>query len=102
MTAQMDGHVRLDERGVAYVGDTRLKLIHLVIAFQIEEGSFEGLRRYYDWLSAADAHAALAYYFDHQSEIDAQIEAYHDFSRKARDAAGESELARRVKAMRSQ
>lgn len=31
------------------------------------------------YLRAAEVHAALAYYFDHQSEIDAEIDAENDF-----------------------
>ena len=31
------------------------------------------------YLRAAEVHAALAYYFDHQVEVDAEIDAENDF-----------------------
>lgn len=102
MTTLMDGHVRLDERGVPYVGKTRLKLIHLVMAYQSVEGSMEGLQDYYSWLPLSDAHAALGYYFDHQAEVDRMIEEYHESSERARAEAGESPLARLARERRGE
>lgn len=39
----------------------------------LEQGSGAGLRRT-PHLSLAQVHAALAYYFDHQAELDAEME----------------------------
>jgi uncharacterized protein (DUF433 family) len=39
-------------------------------------------------ISLADIHAALAYYFDHRSEIDADIQADEDFVRQFKSGAG--------------
>jgi uncharacterized protein (DUF433 family) len=36
-------------------------------------------------ISLAQVHAALAYYFEHQDEIDAQMEADLEFARKAKE-----------------
>ena len=101
MTALMDGHIRIDERGVPYVGNTRLKLIHLVMAYLGENGSIKGAREAYDWLSEADLYGALAYYHDHRQEVELAIRDYHERSEKAREAAGESDISRRLHATRA-
>ena len=93
----MDGHVRLDDGGVAYVGETRLKLIHLVMAYGEEGGSVAGLREVYDWLPEADLYGALAYYLDHQEEVDRAIQEYHRISEEFRLAAGDSPLTAKLR-----
>jgi hypothetical protein len=41
----------------------------------------------YPQLTLADVHAAIAYYYDHKDEIDAQIKADQDFVQQLRTAA---------------
>lgn len=76
----MDGHIRIDGRGVPYVGKTRLKLIHLVMSYQDEGCSAESLREVYEWLPVADLYGALAYYLDHREEVEGAIKEYHERS----------------------
>ena len=49
-------------------------------------------------LSLAQIHSALAYYFDHQTQLDAEIAQQSDQARRIREQAGESPLAIRLKA----
>lgn len=65
-------HLALDEKGVARIAGSRIKVMHVAMraregltAAQIHEG--------YSHLSLAQIHAALAYYYEHQAEIDEQI-----------------------------
>jgi uncharacterized protein (DUF433 family) len=74
-TAQLVApHIRLDERGVARIDDTRYKVIHiagdhLTHGWSPEEIAYQ---HHYD-LSLAQIHAALAYYYDHRAEFDAEM-----------------------------
>ena len=96
MTTPMDGHVRIDG-GVHYVGNTRLKLIHLAMSYAEEGGSVEGPRAVYDWLPIADLYGALAYYLDHRGEVDDSIREYHDRAQSLQASAGESPLSKRLR-----
>jgi hypothetical protein len=49
-------------------------------------------------LSLAQIHSALAHYFDHQAELDAEISEQSEQVRRIREQAGESPLAIRLKA----
>lgn len=68
-------HIEIDDQGVAWVGDTNTKVIEVVLdkiahGWSPEEIYFQ----HYGDLSLAQIHAALAYYYDHQAELDAEIE----------------------------
>jgi uncharacterized protein (DUF433 family) len=74
------GHIEVDERGVARIAGTRSRVINVVL--DTRSGlTPPQIQREYPHLSLAQIHAALAYYYDHQPEIDSAIE------RELRDAA---------------
>ena len=50
----------------------------------------------YPELSLADIYAALAYYFDHQAEIDAQMKAADDFVDQLKALTGPGPLAEKL------
>jgi uncharacterized protein (DUF433 family) len=68
-------HICLDEQGRAWIDDTNVKVIEVVLdkvgAGLTADQIFEGHGRY---LSLAQIHAAFAYYYDHQAAFDAEIE----------------------------
>ena len=66
-------HVRCDAKGVAWVDDTRVKVVEVVLSKQAYDLTPEELHEQYPHLSLAQIHAALAYYYDHQDELDADI-----------------------------
>ena len=74
MSAVTTTHVDLDENGVAWVDDTNVKVIEIVIDKLAHGSSPEEMHFQYPHLSLAQIHAALAYYYDHQTELDAEIE----------------------------
>lgn len=67
-------HIRRDERGVAWIDDTNTKVIEVVMEWRANRSSVEEMQRQHPQLSLAQIHAALAFYYDHQAEIDAQVE----------------------------
>lgn len=64
--------IRVDESGGLRVGNTRVLLDLVVIAFQ-NGATPEDIVRSYDTLSLADVYAVIAYYLRHRAEIDAYI-----------------------------
>jgi len=63
-------HIELDDRGIAYIAGTRMKVYILIGQMQVNNFTFEQLLDAYPSLSRAQLHAALAYYYDHKAEID--------------------------------
>ena len=74
MTTALDGHIEVDDTGVARIAGTRLKVIHLVMD-QIAHGSTpEQMAAQFPPLTLAQVYAALTYYHDHKTELDSQIQ----------------------------
>lgn len=66
-------HVELDEHGVAWIEGTRVKVIEVAIDKIVHGSSPEEIHFQYPHLSLAQIHAALAFYYDNQAELDADI-----------------------------
>ena len=66
-------HVSLDAQDRPVIEGTRLKVRDLVIAHQAHGWSAEELVWQFSGLTLAQVHGALAFYYDHQVEIDADI-----------------------------
>lgn len=85
------------ENGVPVIAGTTLKVIEL-IAEKIAYGwSPEELHFQHPYLSLGQIHSALAYYWDHLSELEKDIEHRRHFIEKARQASKPSPLHARLK-----
>ena len=73
MTVAAIHHILIDDDGAACIDGSRMKVIHLVKEMVARKLTVEQLRESFPHLSPAQVHAALAYYFDHKSELDALI-----------------------------
>ena len=83
-------HVTLDDRGVAWIDDTNVKVIEIIADHMAHGTSPEEMHLQYPHLSIAQVCAALAYYYDHQLELDQQLaQQMCDYERQ-RAAAGDS------------
>jgi uncharacterized protein (DUF433 family) len=67
-------HIERDGNGTARVAGTRSRVIDLAMEQRAFGYSPEEMQRQHPHLSLAQIHAALAYYWDHQGELDAEIE----------------------------
>lgn len=67
-------HIHIDEHGVAWIDNTKVKVIEVVIDKLAHGSSAEEIHFQYPHLSLAQVHAALAYYYDHQTELDTEIQ----------------------------
>lgn len=74
MSTIATAHIEIDEDGVAWIDDTKVKVIEVVIDKLAHGSSPEEMHFQYPHLSLAQIHAALAYYYDNQAALEAEIE----------------------------
>ena len=72
-TATSYEHIVLDEQGMPRIAGTRLRAIDLVEAKHANDWTPEQLHEQHPELSLGQIYSALAYYWDHQEELDAAI-----------------------------
>lgn len=91
-------HIVVEEKGVALIADSQMKLAQLVSEVMAYGWSPEELHFQHPHLSMGQIHSALAYYWDHEEEINQQIEDDLQYSDRMRRAAGETTLVKSLKA----
>ena len=92
-------HIQIDDKGVAWIDNTRVKVIEVILDKLAHGSSPEELHFQYPHLSLAQIHAALTYYYDHQMELDADIaRRWQEVNAWALDEA-ESPLRQRLRAL---
>jgi uncharacterized protein (DUF433 family) len=92
-------HIWLDDEKRAWVDQTNTKVIEIVLDQLAYGWSPNEMHYQHPYLSLAQIHAAMAYYYDHQAELDEQIEKGY---REATDAAAQdadSPLRRRLRSL---
>ena len=73
MAALVSTLIELDERGVAWITGTKVKVIEVATDKLAYDSSPEEIHVQYPHLSLAQIYAALAYYYEHQTEFEAEI-----------------------------
>ncbi len=66
-------HIHRDERGVAWIDDSNIKVVEVILD-HVQGQSPDQLHKDYPHLSLAQIYAAIAYYYDYQSEINALMQ----------------------------
>ncbi len=92
-------HIVLDDRKVAWIDDTNIKVIEVALE-KIAHGSSpeEIFDQHQGYLTLAQIHAALAWYYDHQSEFDAEIRRQVKEFDSLRNQSLDSPLRQRLRA----
>ena len=70
-------HIHRDERGVAWIDDSNIKVVEVVLD-HVQGNSPEHIHEEYPHLSLAQIYAALAYYYDNRQEIDALMQQWQE------------------------
>ena len=73
MVAVLNSLIELDEHGVPWITGANTKVVEVVLDKMAHNSSPEEMHEQYPHLSLAQIHAALSFYYEHQSEIDVQI-----------------------------
>ena len=92
-------HIHLDERGVAWIDDTNIKVVEVVLDKHAYGWSPEEIHEQHFDLSFAQIHAALSYYYDNQQAIDAYIEQQRKWVDSMAAQAGDSPVRKRLRAL---
>src|SRR5947207_5889289 len=74
MVAVLNSLIGLDEHGVPWIAGANTKVVEVVLDKMAHNSSPEEMHEQYPHLSLAQIHAALSYYYEHQAEVDADIE----------------------------
>src|SRR6266404_5564218 len=81
-------HIRRDERGVAWIADTNVKVIEVAMDHTAYSWDAEEIHAAHPHLSLAQIHAALSYYHDHKEELDTQMKQQTENYHRLRSEAG--------------
>jgi uncharacterized protein (DUF433 family) len=66
-------HITVDEHGIPWIAGANTKVVELVAEVHAYGWSPEELAHQHPHLSLAQIHSALAYYWDHRDEIEADL-----------------------------
>jgi len=96
LTATEYRYIKLDERNVPVIEGTSMKIVELIASVKAYGWSPEQLLENYPHLTLSKISSALAYYWDHQQEIDADIERREQYAEQLQQEAGESPFAAKL------
>ncbi len=97
-------HISIDSKGVARIGDTRFKVIHLAGEHHYYGWTAEEILRQHPDLRPEEVYAALTYFYDHRDEMVRQLKENAEFAESMRtkianNTPSREELLRRKKQM---
>jgi len=90
--------VIIDEKNVPVISGTTMKVVELIGAHQAYGWSPPELHFQFPHLSMSQIHSALAYYWDHKEELDADMKRRLEYADRSRREAGPSPLAEKLRA----
>ncbi|NER24761.1 MAG: DUF433 domain-containing protein [Symploca sp. SIO1B1] len=91
-------HIVHDERNVAFIAGSTMKVVEIVMAQMAYSWTPEEIHINHRYLSMSQIHAALAYYWDNKQELDADIQRQEGYVKRLEEEAGESPFVTRLKA----
>lgn len=91
-------YIQLDDRNIPFIAGTTMKVVELITAQLAYGWSPEEIHFQHPYLSMSQIYSALAYYWDHKAELDADMERRYQYAEKMRLEAGESPFVARIKA----
>jgi uncharacterized protein (DUF433 family) len=100
MVAVINSLIEIDKEGVPWITGANTKVVEVVLDKMAYGSSAEEMQVQYPHLSLAQIHAALSYYYEHQAELDAEIERWDGEVQALRVERPESPLRQRLKALK--
>lgn len=91
-------HIVLDESGVPWIVGANTKIVELISEVHAYGWSPAELHFQHPHLSLGQIHSALAYYWDHKDEIDADVQRCFEEAETLRRNAEPSPVVRRLRA----
>ena len=84
MVAVLNSLIEIDEKGVPWISGANTKVCEVVLDKIAYDWSPEEMHRQHAHLSMAQIHAALSYYYEHQDEVDTDIERRRRYAEEMR------------------
>jgi len=91
-------HIVLDDQGVPWIEGLNTKVVELIAEVKAYGWSPEELAFQHPQISLAQVHSALAYYWDHRSEVEADLNRRETEARRIEAEAGEHPLVGKLRA----
>lgn len=98
LTATEYKYVELDEKNAPLIAGTTMKVVELITSVKAYGWTPEELFQSYPHLTLSKIYSALSYYWDHKEELDADMQRRFEYAEKLRLEAGESALAKKLRA----
>jgi uncharacterized protein (DUF433 family) len=85
--------------GKPCIKGTRIRVWDIYVLCELQGKTADEAIAAYPQLSLSDVHAALAYYYDHKAEIDAEMKSADEFIEQLKAATGPGPLTRKLACM---
>lgn len=99
MAAVVYPHIEVTPRGVLYIAGTQTKVIEVVLDRLAYHWDADEIHRQHPHLSLGQIYSALAYYYDHQVEMDREIAEQLREVEQLKASLGESPVRLKLKAI---
>jgi uncharacterized protein (DUF433 family) len=96
VTATFATRIELDDRGIAWIVGTKVKVIEVILDTIAHGSSPEEIHFQHPNLSLAQIHGALTYYYENQDGVDEQIRRGSEESDKLAEHLSDAEFRRRL------
>jgi len=96
MSAIFVTQIELDDRGVAWIAGTRVKVAEVVLDKIAYGSSPEEIHFQHPHLSMAQIHGALTYYYENQDKVDEQIRRGLEESDNLADRVSDPDFRRKL------
>jgi uncharacterized protein (DUF433 family) len=93
-------HIEIDAESIPWLAGTRTKVVEVVLDRLAHHWDADEMHRQHPHLSLAQIYAALTYYYDHQQEIDEDIERRSHDVQEIKAKLGGSSLRLKLQQMR--
>jgi uncharacterized protein (DUF433 family) len=90
-------HIILDDRGVPHIEGANTKVVEVVLQVRAHGLSAEELHLELPHLTLGQIHSALAYYWDHKQELDADMQRRRNEADKLRDTLEHPGIVERLR-----
>ena len=97
VTATTYEHIVLDENGIPWIRGANTKVVELMNEVQAYGWSPNELHFQHPHLSLGQIHSALAYYWDHQKEVDADVRRRFEKADELRRSAAPSPVIAKLR-----
>jgi len=92
-------HIEIMPDGLPMVAGTRTKVVEVVLDRLAYHWDADEIQRQHPHLTLAKIYSALAYYHDHQQEMDKEIDAQLEEIEAIKSSVGESRVRAKLRAM---